>query len=387
MIKIGDICPLFFNPIKNKFQQDIDYIQRFHTNDNVLIQIFSNNSSHTVRAYLRNLIAGTQSSISLLEYEVNDSTKMYYSNITGLSDSVYKIEVVDASGNFYVLSEPFAVCSDSLMLEETSLISYSHKDNNSPFDNIFWIDDAQQVFNFRLEAGFKPGGFSPKIENEQFRNQKQEIIELYSIPYDAFSLTCGNASGIPYWFAQFINKILCVSDFRINGKGYVRSGNSTPEMSPVSEDGQMFSVSIILEPLENEISGVGGVPGKPSVTIDQDTLSVIRQGGDYTIHVSSNTDWQIDYHPSWVTLSQESGGAGEFDITVTVSPNTTDAAREDYIGFITVVEGGEGANCVVTQTAEGDYLVLSPVNLDFGTSLEPMKVVVASKRPWNAYIL
>ena len=83
MIKIGDICPLFFNPIKNKFQQDIDYIQRFHTNDNVLIQIFSNNSSHTVRAYLRNLIAGTQSSISLLEYEVNDSTKMYYSNITG----------------------------------------------------------------------------------------------------------------------------------------------------------------------------------------------------------------------------------------------------------------------------------------------------------------
>ena len=55
-----------------------------------------------------------------------------------------------------------------------------------------------------------------------------------------------------------------MSDFRINGKGYVRSGNSTPEMSPVSEDGQMFSVSIILEPLENEISGVGGVPGKSS---------------------------------------------------------------------------------------------------------------------------
>lgn len=101
----------------------------------------------------------------------------------------------------------------------------------------------------------------------------------------------------------------------------------------------------------------------PSVTIDQDTLSVIRQGGDYTIHVSANTDWQIDYHPSWVTLSQESGGAGEFDITVTVSPNTTSESREDDIGFVTVVEGGEGANCVVTQTAEGDYLVLSPDNV------------------------
>lgn len=101
----------------------------------------------------------------------------------------------------------------------------------------------------------------------------------------------------------------------------------------------------------------------PSVSIDQDTLSVIRQGGNYTIHVSANTDWQIDYHPSWVTLSQESGGTGEFDITVTVSPNTTSESREDDIGFVTVVEGGEGANCVVTQTAEGDYLVLSPDNV------------------------
>lgn len=94
----------------------------------------------------------------------------------------------------------------------------------------------------------------------------------------------------------------------------------------------------------------------PFVSIDQDTLSVIRQGGNYTIHVSANTDWQIDYHPSWVTLSQESGGAGEFDITVTVSPNTASTSREDDIGFVTVVEGGEGANCVVTQTAEGNYL-------------------------------
>ena len=81
MIKIGDICPLFFSPLKNKFQQDIDYIQRFHVDDRILIQIFSNDSSHVVRAYLHNLVSGVQESISLIEYEVNNSTKMYYSNI------------------------------------------------------------------------------------------------------------------------------------------------------------------------------------------------------------------------------------------------------------------------------------------------------------------
>ncbi len=122
-------------------------------------------------------------------------------------------------------------------------------------------------------------------------------------------------------------------------------------------------VQFITENKEGVMLKINQESVTPSVTIDQDTLSVIRQGGDYTIHVSANTDWQIDYHPSWVTLSQESGGAGEFDITVTVSPNTTSESREDDIGFVTVVEGGEGANCVVTQTAEGDYLVLSPDNV------------------------
>ena len=122
-------------------------------------------------------------------------------------------------------------------------------------------------------------------------------------------------------------------------------------------------VKFITENMEGAILKINQESATPSVSIDQDTLSVIRQGGNYTIHVSANTDWQIDYHPSWVTLSQESGGAGEFDITVTVSPNTTSESREDDIGFVTVVEGGEGANCVVTQTAEGDYLVLSPDNV------------------------
>lgn len=115
-------------------------------------------------------------------------------------------------------------------------------------------------------------------------------------------------------------------------------------------------VKFITENMEGAILKINQESATPSVSIDQDTLSVIRQGGNYTIHVSANTDWQIDYHPSWVTLSQENGRAGEFDITVTVSPNTTRTSREDDIGFVTVVEGGEGANCVVTQTAEGNFL-------------------------------
>ena len=441
MIKIGDICPLFFNPIKNDFQQDIDYIQKFYTTDRILIQVLSDDSGDVVSSSINDLVSGSRTTVNLTSYQINSSTTLYYAQISNLGDSVYSLLVQESNSGSIYESEPLVVCSDPSILQETCLIEYSNEDNNSPFNNIFWVGNIQQVFEFRIEGGFKPGGIDFKVENEQFRNQLQNIVELYSVPYATYNLTCGNAAGIPYWMIKFVNNILSLTYFFVNGERYVRSGNSVPEKTQISEDGQMFNTTILLEKNKNAylllspnpivmtgtsyivnvksnvnwefeitegndfISYEGNKYGSgnkniilklvenitgsqrvgklifstnelndieldiiqrsitPSVTIDQDTLSAIRQGGDYTIHVSANTDWQIDYHPSWVTLSQESGGAGEFDITVTVSPNTTSESREDDIGFVTVVEGGEGANCVVTQTAEGDYLVLSPDNV------------------------
>ena len=257
MIKIGDICPLFFSPVKDKYAIDVDYIQRFHTTDKILLQIFADDGE-VASASLNDLIKGTSSNIQFQTYEVNASVMMYYVVFTSLPDSVYSITFERKE------SEPFEVCSDSNILEETALIRYSHKDNNSAFDNIFWIGDTQQVFEWRVEAGFKPAGYSAKIDNEQYRNQRQEIEELYAVPYDSYVLTIGNSCGVPYWFGRHLNRILCVCMFDVNGERYVRSENSVPEISQVMEDSQMFFVTIALEPQENSISGVGGAPEQAS---------------------------------------------------------------------------------------------------------------------------
>ena len=426
MIKIGDICPLFFNPIKNDFQQDIDYIQKFYTTDRILIQVLSDDSGDVVSSSINDLVSGSRTTVNLTSYQINSSTTLYYAQISNLGDSVYSLLVQESNSGSIYESEPFVVCSDPSILQETCLIEYSNEDNNSPFNNIFWVGNIQQVFEFRIEGGFKPGGIDFKVENEQFRNQLQNIVELYSVPYATYNLTCGNAAGIPYWMIEFVNNILSLTYFFVNGERYVRSGNSVPEKTQISEDGQMFNTTILLEKNKNAylflspnpivmtgtsyivnvksnvnwefeitegndfISYEGNNYGSgnkniilklventtgrqrvgklifstnelndieldiiqrsitPSVTIDQDTLSVIRQGGDYTIHVSANTDWQIDYHPSWVTLSQESGGAGEFDITVTVSPNTTSESRSGYVAFYA---NGNVASFNVMQSA------------------------------------
>lgn len=248
---------MFFNTIKNKFALDIDYTQKFHSSDKIHIQIFSSNSE-SISATLHNLSKNTSSEIVLSEYKHNDSVTVHYNAITGLEDSVYTVTVNGLT------SEPFMVCSSDSLLEETILIRYSHKDNNSAFDNIFWIDDQQQVFEFRVEAGFKPNGYNAHVENEQYRNQMQEIEDLYSIPYDSFILTVGNSSGVPYWFAKHLNRILCLSMVEIDGTKYVRSETSVPELSQVIEDSQLFHISVVLEPQYNDIAGIGGTPESAS---------------------------------------------------------------------------------------------------------------------------
>lgn len=253
MVKVGDVCPLFFSPVKDKFGLEMDYIQRFHTSDRIHIQVFAN-ASEEVSVNLNNLADGTSTPVTLSTYSQNDNVQMYYAILRELKDSVYTISV---NG---MLSEPFMVCSSDALLDETLLVRYSHKSNNSPFDNIFWIDDTQQVFNFRMEAGFKPNGYSPQVSNEQYRNQMQEIEELYSIPYDIYNLTIGNSSGVPYWYAKLINRILCLSLVEIDGTKYVRSESSVPEMTQVIEDSQLFQISVSLELQNNDIAGIGGTP-------------------------------------------------------------------------------------------------------------------------------
>lgn len=253
MVKVGDVCPLFFSPVKDKFGLDMDYIQKFHASDKIHIQVFTN-ASEEVSASLNNLAAGNSTPISLSTYNHNDNVVMYYAILRDLEDAVYTVTINEDT------SEPFIVCSSDDLLEETVLIRYSHKSNNSAFDNIFWVDDIQQVFNFRVEAGFKPGGYSPRIDNEQYRNQMQEIEELYAVPHDVYNLTIGNSNGVPYWFAKHINRILCLSMVEIDGTRYVRSESSVPEMTQVIEDSQLFHINMALELQNNDIAGIGGSP-------------------------------------------------------------------------------------------------------------------------------
>lgn len=288
MIKLADICPLVFNPIKDPFARDCGYTQRFHSSDRILIQVLSD-SGEVPTATLNNKCDGSISKLHFGEYTINQSDILYYTFIENIREATYTVTLLD------IESEEFTVSSDLFLLENTSLIRVSHYDNNSPFDNIWWIGNSQQFIEFRIEAGFKPSGIDEKVDDEFFRDQFQSITHLYSVPYETYILYIGNSSGVPYWVGKLINRMLSLSDFDIDGIKYTRSESSIPEKTQVAEDVQRFWFTQILELNTNDIAGIGGKPEQadpinlPSFALDgASDGDILRYSGDKSAFINTN---------------------------------------------------------------------------------------------------
>lgn len=271
-MKIADICPLIFNPLKNPNKQDIDYIQKFYVSDTIMLQAFAEDSDDNATTFtLKNLSEGTESAYTWNSYAYNDDESVLYYGLTGLEDGIYSVVIGGLE------SEPFEVSSSDLLLQSTTLLQFSHKDNSSSyFDNIFWFGDTQQIFSLRVEGGLSYN--SAKVENEQYRNQLQEIVELYAVPYDTYTLSIGDASGVPYWFAQLLNRILCLSKMEINDISYVRSGSSEIEITVVAEESQLYTISVQVERLDNGINGIGGTAESGSVSVAGFSITNPQEG-------------------------------------------------------------------------------------------------------------
>ena len=284
MISISDVCPVFFDILTYECANKGQYRQLFHTSDGIRIQIFCDNGE-IPSALLNDKLNGTSDNVSLFRYVVNDDVVMYHANLTP-SEGVYTLTIDGKE------SEEFEVCDHA----QGILIEYSHKDNNSVFDNIFWLDKTKQVFRFRVNGGFKPSGVTLGVDNEQFVNQKQEIVELYSIPYTTKTLTIGDNNGVPYYIAEFINKILCLSDVRIDGERYVREGNAVPEKAETLGGKELFIWTQNLRSSQNDIAGIGGAQEEGtsasmvgfSINNAQDG-EVLVYDGDANAFVNTNT--------------------------------------------------------------------------------------------------
>lgn len=222
------------------------YYQRFSTSDAIVLQAINDTSANvTVKA--KNSVSGAQTSFTPTKVQLPDGSYASTVQITGLAEGLYTVTM--SSGVETFTSNEFEICDDHL--DETILIEYTNSSNETFTGNAFVIGGNQITFYLRLQGGFKPGGYDPRVEVSTYRTQRQELRVLYSQPYARYQLTIGTANGVPVETVELLNEILSLDTIRIDGVRYVRSEGDVPQKSQSMAASQLFQVTCILERQES----------------------------------------------------------------------------------------------------------------------------------------
>lgn len=281
------------------------YYQRFSTSDAIVLQAINDTSANvTVKA--KNSVSGAQTSFTPTKVQLPDGSYASTVQITGLAEGLYTVTM--SSGGETFTSNEFEICDDHL--DETILIEYTNSSNETFTDNAFVIGGNQITFYLRLQGGFKPGGYDPRVEVSTYRTQRQELRVLYSQPYARYQLTIGTANGVPVETVELLNEILSLDTIRIDGVRYVRSEGDVPQKQQSMAASQLFQVTCILERQESmdDEPYIPPTPGTLSAALKWITL----EGDSYvweSYNVSSSTSYgnvQLPEYSSSLPASADS---------------------------------------------------------------------------------
>lgn len=122
----------------------------------------------------------------------------------------------------------------------------------------------------------------------------------------------------------------------------------------------------------------------PYLTISPNAIEFDHLGGDFEIVVSSNSDWQLETLPDWISASVFSG-SNDGSISVTVAPIDNDI-EEGREATIIISSESLSASMQVRQTAAPavDYIFsVAPMNLNFEHVGGTVTLSVTSTIEWS----
>jgi len=117
---------------------------------------------------------------------------------------------------------------------------------------------ALNYFYHRVCGGFDTNDFAPSSKDVVYRDQRFDLTQLDSLPFDTTKLTIGDGGGIPNWQAAIINRILSCSYINISGRKYVK--NEGAKLEKISEKnypmmGWKIDLADETNEMENEYNG------------------------------------------------------------------------------------------------------------------------------------
>jgi len=245
-IKISQFSSLSFSDWKHPFERNDCYWQVFSKYDIIRVQLSVLNTAN-IRLQITNLNTGTSQEIALTQLGTEDDYNISYFQFSGLDTGCYLIEALNELEET-ILHSNFKIV-ERKDLQNTVRIRYTHYKDE--FGVYFENGEEFNVFDFRVEGGFLYNEMQFKVSNNTFRDQGYNEHQLSALPYEITPLTAGTAKGVPIWVARKINLIFSLSFISVDGKMYVRSEGSEPEIVQIEGDKiPLYVIKINLEPFD-----------------------------------------------------------------------------------------------------------------------------------------
>lgn len=241
---VSPFTPLFF--INRKADGiDSEYIQTFATTDQILLQLIGGRNDTVVAQIISEPDGAVLHQIQFNQWDINDTVTLRFTTIS-LSTGYYSVNIMGVGR-----SEVFRVTDDPLILNKTTLIQYSMRNNRQRQDAVFFIDGMQYFFDFRVPGGFKDSNWTFNVESEQFATQYADISQLFGLESTQKRFTLGGSMGVPVWFGEMLNRILICSHVYFDGIKYSRKEANVPELTVQLEGVNSFVFNQTLQQSTN----------------------------------------------------------------------------------------------------------------------------------------
>mgnify|MGYP001060692441 FL=1 len=241
---VSPFTPLFF--INRKADGiDSEYIQTFATTDQILLQLIGGRNATVVAQVISEPDGAVLYQIQFNRWDINDTVTLRFTTIS-LSPGYYSVSIMGIGR-----SEVFRVTDDPLILDKTTLIQYSMKNNRQRQDAVFFIDGMQYFFDFRVPGGFKDSNWTFGVESEQFVTPYADISQLFGLESTQKRFTLGGSMGVPVWFGEMLNRILICSHVYFDGVKYSRKEANVPELTVQLEGVNSFVFNQTLQQSTN----------------------------------------------------------------------------------------------------------------------------------------
>lgn len=109
-------------------------------------------------------------------------------------------------------------------------------------------------------------------------------------------------------------------------------------------------------------------------------LSLAATGGNKSISISSNTDWEVTSCPNWITLNTKSG-TGNADLTISTNNNESVYARD---GIIKIGNKARTISRTISVTQNGHTFDTDTQELTFSDKAGSQSIDIQTDMAWSA---